>query len=50
MPKSPYGSNGPLKAWENICGICRRRWPKDQMVMQRGVLICTRPSCKDEDE
>lgn len=41
--------NPPLrKPWEKLCGLCQRRWPYADMVEQRGVLICRRPTCLDE--
>jgi len=44
----PYRKNPPIKPWEKLCGLCQRRWPYADMVKQRGVLICQRPTCLDE--
>ena len=50
MPQTWQEKRNPplIKPWENLCGLCQMRWPKDDMVEQRGVLICRRPGCLDE--
>ena len=30
------------------CQICTRRIPEDELVEQRGVLVCRRKGCLDE--